>query len=105
MSRWASFARVRDELNAREVQSLDVAVQELLTGNADALVFEATELRYRSANENAGQLRVLRRTFDQQQYGLAIPTASLLREPLNRSILRVLGSPEWQDDRRDLIGR
>lgn len=93
------------KVSAREFPRLDDAMQELLNGRADAVVFEASELRFLASHELAGQVRVLRRTFDKQQYGLAIPARSPLREPLNRSLLKVLNSREWQEDRRDLVGR
>ena len=101
----ASEALKSRKISAREFPTLDDAMSEMLNAKADAVVFEASELRFRASHELAGQVRVLRRTFDRQQYGLALRSQSPLREPINRSILRVLTSREWQEDRRDLVGR
>ena len=47
--------------------------------------------------ELQGQIEVLPATFERQNYGIALPAGSALREPINRVLLEKIAQPAWQD--------
>jgi polar amino acid transport system substrate-binding protein len=44
-------------------------------------------------------------TFEKQDYAIALPEDSPLREPLNRTLLEALTDPEWQNTVQRYLGR
>ncbi len=74
---------------------LGAALGELAAGQADAVVYDAPILRYLVNEGYPSQLRVLPSVFLRQDYGIALPSGSPLREQLNRQILGILQTPEW----------
>jgi len=43
--------------------------------------------------------------FEEQNYGIALPENSELREAINRVILEIIHSTEWKDILRKYLGR
>ncbi len=74
---------------------ISTALAALVAGSVDAVVYDAPIVRYRVRQEFGDALTVLPRTFDLQNYGLALPSGSPLREPLNQAILEVIETPDW----------
>jgi ABC-type amino acid transport substrate-binding protein len=72
-------------------------LQALVQGDIDALVYDAPLLRYLALTEFQETVDVLPGTFERQDYGLAFPTGSALREPINRIILEKIHQPAWQN--------
>jgi len=89
----------------RIVESAAEALDELAEGRADAVVYDAPILRYLVRERHAGQLRVLTFILTRQEYGIALPTGSPLREELNRRILRIIHTPDWERMVEDYLGR
>ena len=54
-------------------------------------------IRYLALTAFKGTVEVLRATFERQDYGLAIPSGSALRESINRSLLEKIHQPQWRD--------
>lgn len=76
--------------------SLADALQRLRGGRVDAVVYDAPILRYLVAERDRQQLAVLPQVLQRQDYGFAFPTGSPLREQVNRALLEIIRSPEWQ---------
>ena len=57
----------------------------------DALVDDAPTLTSLVEANHAGSIDILPRTFQRQDYALALPTASPLREPINQILARRVG--------------
>ncbi|MFN2168308.1 MAG: ABC transporter substrate-binding protein, partial [Anaerolineae bacterium] len=74
---------------------LSDALAVLAAGRADAVVYDAPILRYLVNEGYASELQVLPTVFARQDYGIALPSGSPLREELNRHILRIIRTPEW----------
>jgi ABC-type amino acid transport substrate-binding protein len=91
----AAYLRARGN-NYRPVEDLGLALRELAEGRADAVVYDEPILRYRVMQDFDQALMVLPGTFERQDYGIAMPTRSSLREPLNRVLLNHLRDPEWR---------
>jgi polar amino acid transport system substrate-binding protein len=74
----------------------DAALAALAAGEVDAVVYDAPILRYEVRQRYGDRLTVLPNVFERQYYGIALPTGSRLREPINQVLLRRIAMPEWQ---------
>jgi polar amino acid transport system substrate-binding protein len=61
------------------------------------MVYDAPLLRFLANNELRGAVEVPPMTFERQDYGMALPTRSTLREAINRVLLQNITQPAWQD--------
>lgn len=75
--------------------SLDEALAALARGEVGAVVYDRPLLLYLSNQEYPKRTRVLDQEFDRQDYAIALPAGSGLREAINREMLSILGSNEW----------
>ena len=65
-------------------------------GQIDAFVYDAPLVRYLVNKDFKGIITVLPVVFLRQDYGIALPEGSPLREPINRQLLKTISAPEWQ---------
>ena len=72
------------------------ALRSLAADKTDAVVFDAPLLGYLIKTQQQGKTRLLAQTLQRQDYVIALPPDSPLREPLNESVLQQVNSPEWQ---------
>lgn len=73
------------------------ALAELARGQVDAVVYDAPILQYLARQNYHGRIAVLPRTFIRQDYAIALPQGSPLREKLNLALEREVRSPRWQE--------
>jgi ABC-type amino acid transport substrate-binding protein len=73
-------------------------------GTIEALVYDAPILRYLIHHELKGGLEVLPHTFHREDYGIALPKSSSLREPINRALLAKIQGREWQANLHRYLG-
>ena len=83
-------------LSRRPYPSLAEALQAVSSGEADAAVYDEALLHYLMLTEFAGQVRVLPFVFARQSYGIALPSGSALREPVNQALLKITRQEAWQ---------
>jgi ABC-type amino acid transport substrate-binding protein len=86
----------RQMIRHRTTPSLPEALDSLAQGDADAVVYDAPVLRYLVATRHPDSLRTLVHVLQRQDYGIALPAGSPLREDVNRELLRIVRSDEWQ---------
>ncbi|MCA9178094.1 MAG: transporter substrate-binding domain-containing protein [Planctomycetales bacterium] len=86
---------------ATEHEALDA----LANQQVDAVVYDAPVLRYITHHEFFGTAEVLPLRFHTQEYAIALPSNSSLREPINRSLTRIVDDPKWEDTLRRYLGR
>jgi polar amino acid transport system substrate-binding protein len=72
------------------VATIEEAYALLDSGDVDAVVFDAPVLLYYAATEGNGKVQVVGSLFERQDYGIALPSASPLREDIDRALLAVL---------------
>ena len=87
----------RNHITTTTYDTPRAALQVLVAGEVDAVVYDAPILRYLVNKELRAPLRVLPRVFEPQSYAIALPPGSTLREPINRLVLRRTSEPEWRD--------
>ena len=75
---------------AREFPDLDSALDELVRGETDAVVFDAPVISYalNSRYQNSG-LRLIDPPIGRDPYGIAIPPESPLLEAVNRAVIEI----------------
>ena len=54
-------------------------------------------LQYFANKDYQGKIEVLPKIFSSQEYGIALPQGSTIREPINRLLLKRIHEAEWQD--------
>lgn len=91
-----------DYLRQRRIQhrtlpDAETAMQAVVDGKADAVVYDRPLLQYLSNEEFAATIKVLSTSFNAQDYAIALPPQSALRKPLNTVILRYRSSDSWDD--------
>ncbi len=77
----------------------------MVNGDIDAMVYDAPLLRYLARTEFLGAVKVLPARFKRQNYGIAMPTGSALREPVNRALLQIIEQSEWEDILYQYLGK
>jgi len=87
----------RNHHRFRSVDNIDEALQLLAQGSIDAVVYDAPILRYRVLQDYDDRLAVLPGSFDRQDYGIALPAGSPLREDINRAMLDFLQTEAWEE--------
>lgn len=95
-----------EELNARVVEcdQLDAAFAATSSGRAEALVFDAPVLAYRIKKTEGCGVRLVGPTFEKQDYGIALPADSPLREPVNTALLTLSESGKLAEISRKWLG-
>jgi ABC-type amino acid transport substrate-binding protein len=73
------------------------AYRALQQGKVDAVVYDAPQLLYYARNAGQGVVKVVGRPFAPQDYGIAMPQGSPLRERVNRAILAIRESRNLQE--------
>ncbi|MGB7327993.1 MAG: transporter substrate-binding domain-containing protein [Rubripirellula sp.] len=97
---------LRDEnISYVEYATLDEALQALIENKIDACIYDAPTLRYVSHMKLGGVVEVLPVRFQSASYAFALPAESPLRESVNRTLLREIEKPGWQDLVERLMGR
>jgi polar amino acid transport system substrate-binding protein len=71
------------------VKVIDKAIEKLLQNKVDAVVFDSPTILYYAHNEEPGKVAVVGNLFDPQYYGFLFPQGSELREPVNRALLKL----------------
>ena len=89
---------------AREVPTLETALETLRDGQADAVVYDAPLLSF-LVSSSYPQLEVLNKTFEFQDYAIAFPLGSSWRKSVNQELLRTRSSEEWDEILFRYLGR
>lgn len=99
----------QDYLQSRHVRhrsfsELADALSALDAGQVEAVVYDAPILRFQVIREYP-KLHVLPAIFERQDYAIAMPSGSPLREQVNRAVLRVISKRSWDDTLADYLGQ
>ena len=83
------------EMHHLTVERIEDAYEALLNDQADAIVFDAPVLLFYVQNHGYGLVKVVGSTFQEEDYGIALPTGSPLRKPINSALLRLQSSRRY----------
>ncbi len=73
-------------------------------GKADAMVYDAPLLQYIIKGHFPEQLMMTEARFESQNYGIALPENSPLREQINRAMLEITSSVAWDRIKHKYLG-
>lgn len=93
-----------ERINFRTYPDVDSGLKALKAGSLDAFVYDRPTLYWLVKEEYKDSVEVLGTTFDQQSYAIALPNNSLLRMPINRALLAIIGTQSWQDLNKEYLG-
>jgi polar amino acid transport system substrate-binding protein len=74
---------------AQEVAKIADAFTMLEQGQVDAVVYDAPVLLYYAANGGKGRVQIAGSIFNEDTYGIALPTGSPHRKPINEKLLKL----------------
>lgn len=80
------------------------AYEALLNDEVDAVVYDAPVLQHHVALDNGENFELAGVTFQAQQYGVALAQNPALREEINRALLRLIESGEYERLYREWFG-
>lgn len=92
-------------LKASAFDSLSPAMDALNAGEVEAVVYDIPILKHQIQQHRAWNLEVLPYVLSKQDYAIALPSGSRLREPLNRALLQQMLAPRWQEIERTYLGQ
>ncbi len=78
-----------EQLSFRGVATIGEAYDLLIEDRVQAIVYDAPVLRYYAATRGKGIVQVVGPIFKPEVYGIAVPTGSPLRKPINEALLRL----------------
>ena len=84
--------------------SVEAGLAAVAAGEIQSFVYDRPLLHHLVERHHADTLELVAGTFGRQDYGIALPTGSALREPLNRVLLGYLRSDEWEALQRRWLG-
>lgn len=84
----SAFLSARD-VRHRTVTSFSEMIDALEAGDADAVFFDGPLLRYYMQSHPGFEAHLVDRVFKSENYGIALPTGSDLREPINQALLTI----------------
>lgn len=90
-AQWLSENR----LQAEYFDNVDAALAQLAKGKADAVIHDEPLLRWTIERQFDSKLATLPLILERQDYAIALPPGSALREDLNRGILERIGGLDW----------
>jgi ABC-type amino acid transport substrate-binding protein len=75
--------------------TVEEGLESLIEGGIDAFVYDAPTLKYLILKDFADRAIVLPGTFSPQDYAIALPPGSAMRETINRELLKIKVSDVW----------
>lgn len=101
----AEYYLLENGINPNTFNTIDDAVDLLLKGDIDAIVYDAPVLQYYASDEGYGKVDVTGNVFQQQAYGFALPKGSQLRKDINLGYLKLVESGEYKQIQNRWFGK
>jgi ABC-type amino acid transport substrate-binding protein len=86
------------------VKNVSEGLLAIKEGSVDAMVYDAPLLHYIIKEKYPQDLMVTEALFESQNYGIALPENSPLRERINRKMLEIISSAEWGRIKHKYLG-
>lgn len=95
----------RNGLAFDALENVDSGIDAVASGALDALVYDQAVMQWMIVRRGGGKVEVLPHIFDRQDYAIALPTGSALREPINRALVRQVRDPSFEQMTERYLGR
>jgi ABC-type amino acid transport substrate-binding protein len=95
----------RENVSYEESPDAEACLRAVADRSVDVAVYDRPILRYLVKHRFARQLIVPALRLERQDYGLALPEASPLRENINRALLEIIQRPDWEDRLEFYLGQ
>lgn len=92
------------KLPARNYPFVIQASKALQRGEVQALIYEKAILGYMIKEYGWRELHILPHTLAIREYAIALPSDSLIREPINRALLKAMHGADWKDFTQRYVG-
>jgi len=86
-----------ERIRFRTFPNAEAGLKAVKDGSLDAFVYDKPLMSWLVQARYADSLQVLDAVFDQQNYAIALPINSPLREAIDRTMLHILGTQWWRD--------
>jgi polar amino acid transport system substrate-binding protein len=86
-----------ERIRFRTFPNAEAGLKAVKDGSLDAFVYDKPLMSWLVQARYADSLQVLDVVFDQQNYAIALPISSPLREAIDRTMLHILGTQWWRD--------
>lgn len=80
-------------------------IEAVARGELDAFVYDHAVLAWMILRNSKGRVAVLPNAFDRQDYAIALPPGSELREPVNRALITAVRDPAFDEMVERYLGR
>jgi ABC-type amino acid transport substrate-binding protein len=94
----------RERIPFKSYDTVEDGLKAVAADQIDAFVHDAPIMQYIVKEKMQGAVVVLPGTFEQQDYALAFPEGSPLREPMNRELIAIKRSDKWKQLVYDYLG-
>jgi polar amino acid transport system substrate-binding protein len=94
----------RERIPFKAFPDVDEGLKAVAEGQIDAFVHDKPIMQYIAKNRLEGAVVVLPGTFEQQDYAIAFPEGSPLREEMNRELIAIKRSDKWKQLVYDYLG-
>lgn len=94
----------RERIPFKSFDDVEAGLRAVAADQLDAFVHDAPIMQYVVKEKLQGAVVVLPGTFEQQDYALAFPAGSELREPMNRELIAIKRSDKWKQLVYDYLG-
>jgi len=91
-------------LSAEYYDSVVAGLNAVKTGRVDVMVYDEPLLKYTIKKKFSQHLMVVDAIFEDQNYGIAFPEKSPLREAVNREMLQIIHSEKWRSILKKYLG-
>jgi ABC-type amino acid transport substrate-binding protein len=95
----------RQRMSHRTFATPQDGLKALRAGDIDAFVYDKPLLTWLVMRDFSNTLRILELTFDNQNYGIALPKGSPLRQELDAQLLDEIESERWQQTLFEYLGK
>ncbi len=94
----------QENIRVQTFGSLDDGLEAVDEDRIDAFVHDAPIIGYMIQQDYRNQVRLLSNTFNDQYYGVVLPANSEYRNQINRVLLDLINSEEWDSMLREYFG-
>lgn len=91
-------------LESHYFNSVEQGLSAINNNKIDAMVYDAPLLKFTIKQKFEDKLRVIDKLFEYQNYGIAFPENSPLRESVNRVMLKIIHSDDWHKVLKEYLG-